>query len=561
MDKEVKIYFKVDGVEQYITSLDELEEALGQVEGALDDTTRATKELEEAGEQLDSMEQKMASLEGGIKVLAGSFQGLAGAAGLLGFEDNEFFKELEANVVNILALGEGAKNLAEGLPLLAKNQKIATAAQKAFNLAANANPYILIAGVIATAAGALLVWKMNAEEAEPPTADLADEIKRLSDEQNATNLDALIDRVDNLRKAAFGEDRTQVDNAIDLVAELTDEIQASAERENQLLREASEVQDETFQERLRNSQRYTDEELQQRIEKNQKILDDEETNNDTRLFIQSVQDALLTRQLVRAEQDRQFQLTEQLRIATEARDKIIEDANQPEYFEVDKLEEVDAMINRFVLLTEQMEKTGEEAKKLKPVMKDIFPEAQEELDDFATEYYKAFNQFMEEPETWRNLLIRDTTAGFNFINDIATIFTKDSEKRAERQFKINKALSLSNAIINTAAGVTDALAKDATFPGSRFISAAAVAASGAAQIATILRQKFEGGGSNLPDEGGLRNPVGALQYNFGQQAGEEIQPGEFSGGQQPEPVRAYVLVSDVNTAQQTNQQIENLARL
>lgn len=50
-------------------------------------------------------------------------------------------------------------------------------------------------------------------------------------------------------------------------------------------------------------------------------------------------------------------------------------------------------------------------------------------------------------------------------------------------FKDNKAFAIANAVINTAEGVTKALAQGGIFG---FIGAAAVAASGAAQIATIL---------------------------------------------------------------------------
>lgn len=550
MDKEVKIYFKVDGVEQYITSLDQLEEALKGVDGATTEATQATKKLQEQAEDFDKLEKKLETTEGAIKTLAGSFEILAGAAGLLGVEDNEFFKSLEENVVSVIALAEGGKNVAEGLSLLAKNQKLATAAQKAFNLVANANPYVLLATAVITLTGAIAAYVTFMNDEAIPTEEELEQIRKRNtkatedaeriekqaqkaEEDRISTLEDLRTKLEEVADEETKKNKTTLDGAIMLNEQLLKEQQKALEFTDDLISAMELRTDATY------------DELQSLVDQGLNLTEEEQALYD--LYQQ------------RLEQEQKVkETTDLLNDAYEKRNEIIYEQNLIETEQIDRMDE---MIDGYNRLAIAMVKTSVEAHKLQTNMRNVFPPAKEELDDFATEYYKAFNQFMEEPEVWRDLLIRDTQAAFGFINNIATIFTKDSEKRAERQFKINKALSLSNAIINTAAGVTDALAKDATFPGSRFISAAAVAASGAAQIATILRQKFEGGGSNLPDEGGLRNPVGALQYNFGQQAGEEIQPGQFSSSQQPEPIRAYVLVSDVNSAQQTNQQIENLARL
>ena len=63
-------------------------------------------------------------------------------------------------------------------------------------------------------------------------------------------------------------------------------------------------------------------------------------------------------------------------------------------------------------------------------------------------------------------------------------------------FKDNKAIAVANAVINTAEGVTKALAQGGALG---FISAAAVAASGAAQIATIL--SAQPGSASTPSVG------------------------------------------------------------
>ncbi len=93
----------------------------------------------------------------------------------------------------------------------------------------------------------------------------------------------------------------------------------------------------------------------------------------------------------------------------------------------------------------------------------------------------------------------------------------------------------------------------------RIAQAAAVAAAGAAQIATISRTKFSPDSTDTPDvptplpPSGVNNPGTTMLP--GQTTGET--PSSIQGG----PIRAYVLVSDVNSAQQANSQIENLVKL
>lgn len=75
------------------------------------------------------------------------------------------------------------------------------------------------------------------------------------------------------------------------------------------------------------------------------------------------------------------------------------------------------------------------------------------------------------------------------FGDLANLIKDEGEK----QFKIAKALSIAEAIINTAQGVTKALASSP--PPWNFVQAAAVAAAGLVQIATIKRQQPNGSGS------------------------------------------------------------------
>jgi hypothetical protein len=140
---------------------------------------------------------------------------------------------------------------------------------------------------------------------------------------------------------------------------------------------------------------------------------------------------------------------------------------------------------------------------------------------------------------------------FTIIDSLNTLFTKDEEERAKKSFKIQKAAGISAATIATANAVADALAKDATFPGSRFLAAAAAGAAGAAQIATIARQQFQSAVSGIeePTAPNLTQPslavAGVPSFQLPTQ----------------DAFRSYVLASDVNTAQQASQKVKDQALL
>jgi hypothetical protein len=72
---------------------------------------------------------------------------------------------------------------------------------------------------------------------------------------------------------------------------------------------------------------------------------------------------------------------------------------------------------------------------------------------------------------------------------LAESFSKGDEKNAKKVFNITKALRLGEAVANTAAAVMNQLAST---PGpAGFVQAGIAAVTGAAQIATIAKSKFE----------------------------------------------------------------------
>jgi hypothetical protein len=145
------------------------------------------------------------------------------------------------------------------------------------------------------------------------------------------------------------------------------------------------------------------------------------------------------------------------------------------------------------------------------------------------------------------------------LMELNNAFNANSEAAARRQFAINKAFSLSQAIINTYQAVNAALtaggnpAKLAT--GAQFVEAGIALTAGLANVVKISQTRFEGG--SIPSGGGNINGASTgtqapspANYDFLNQ-----QP-----NQQP-PLQAYVVSTQVSSNLEAQQLINNQARL
>jgi len=145
----------------------------------------------------------------------------------------------------------------------------------------------------------------------------------------------------------------------------------------------------------------------------------------------------------------------------------------------------------------------------------------------------------------------DTINALMGLNDL---FSAKNEKDARKQFKINKALSLAQASIQTFQAVTGALTaggnplKLAT--GAQFIEAGIAAAIGAANIAKIAGTQF--------DDGGSAGGGGSSAPNINTNTPQSIQPnfnivGDSGVNQldalKSQPSKAYVVSGEVSSAQ------------
>ena len=133
------------------------------------------------------------------------------------------------------------------------------------------------------------------------------------------------------------------------------------------------------------------------------------------------------------------------------------------------------------------------------------------------------------------------------ISALTDAFSKDSEESQKRAFKINKAVSLTGAVINTAAAVAAALnpavgglAAPAGIPG-----AVLAGLTGLAQIATIAKQQFQGGGGEA-DITPASEGAGAITPEFNVVGDSGVN--QLAQIQQ-QPIQAYVVSGEVTTSQ------------
>ena len=587
--KDVQIFFKVDGLEQYITSLEQLDEVLKQVKGATDEAAQSTDKLDQATEGIKSeeFERKLQTMEGGVKLLAGSFEALAGAASLLGVEDNAFLKELEENVLGVLALSRGAIDAAEGIRLLAQNQKLATAAQTAFNFVANLNPYVLLATAILAAGAALIAFSGDSEEAEEQVRDLNAELRTQLDRFNAYN--SMVDKQINARKRLVTAQQ----------GELTLAQEISFIREQQALREEDILALEEDQAKILKGG--INEEERERFDTITEALKTKREEVRTlELEVEIAKD-----EDTRKKQEAREQAAEKKR-ADAAAKKAAEDVAAANKKAADEAAREAAVKLNLKQIDEARAKVIDEQGELEEELYRAGLDQRElAFRDLEDDYYRRINLangnaelLLQIEEQYR----KDKDALTTSYNDVETtkdkevksaildaerdlqqakldvaksgvaLFTTlagENEKIANIAFAIDKALAIGEVITKlqiekaTNAAYASTLGPAAgAYLGPKNIAANIRAAASIATIVATTIAKFKNGGGNVPPGGGETSAGGALGIpapQFTLQGGG----GQFGTpeGIQSQPVKAYVLISDVNNAQQANNQIERYSRL
>lgn len=156
---------------------------------------------------------------------------------------------------------------------------------------------------------------------------------------------------------------------------------------------------------------------------------------------------------------------------------------------------------------------------------------QKDADDAKAESEQHYTQILEqEAEKRKSIRMAELNLAMTLTSSLSTI-AQNALGSSKKNAKARKGIALSEAIVNTGLGVTRALSSAP--PPINFINAAAVGASGAAQISTIASQKFAQGGivkgngtSDLGDKTLIRVNAGEGVFTKDQMKalGEQRQP-------------------------------------
>ena len=152
---------------------------------------------------------------------------------------------------------------------------------------------------------------------------------------------------------------------------------------------------------------------------------------------------------------------------------------------------------------------------------------------------------------------------FGALAQLSEALGKDNEKNAQKTFKITKALRIGEAIASTAAAIMMqfAVPQDA-LTGANFVKAGIVAATGAAQIATIASAKFQpsgGGGGNKPSSPSIPT-AGASAQPMTPNISFNNTENQLAG-MLGRPMRAYVINQDITNANQLERRIRSSATI
>ena len=590
--QEVEVFFKVEGIDGYISDLKQLEDVLGQVDNATKQASTATSQFAESADDIDALEAKLARLEGSVKLLAGSAEFAAGALGVLGLENNEFFEAVEGNVLNIIALAQGAIDISEGYSLLKKNLDLAKISQQAFNAVSKANPYLLLAGALIAAAGAVAAFTLGTKDNTDAIEDNEDAIN----EQNEA-LKTQIEREERLAELR-GEDvfEIRLKRQRTLVEQLTtrqNELNAALEGPETFIEVPADPMDPTAGTiRLYSGDR-------DQLE----LLETETKLREATAALELLEEEATARREGRDREERARQAEADAAEAIRIRDAKIalEDELYALTLSARDQEELVAM----QLFDQRVALAGDDEGLIKAAEEQLladlaaiqktYDDAEREKNQEKLEELKAFKEAeLEAYENFENAKANVVASGFAVLNALAG----DNQKLADIIFGIEKALEIGNIITKAKADIAQTISETTKTGGVLAIRAfagdvtagpalAAVKATGAATIGAIKLNaaagvagiaaqaitRFKGGGGGVGNTPAIPSPpsISAGGFSGGdlQAAGGGV--GGFGGPQDPNItsigqggapiVRAYVVATEVTDAQEANKNIEDLATL
>jgi hypothetical protein len=170
------------------------------------------------------------------------------------------------------------------------------------------------------------------------------------------------------------------------------------------------------------------------------------------------------------------------------------------------------------------------------------------------EYEKTLRDARFESEQAKLQMVAD---GLSAISQLSAAFADDDEKSKKKQFELQKKLSLASAIVAGIQAVQNAYktAQGSPYtlvnPAYPYIQAGLASAFAVAQVASIARSQYESPSASISSGvgGGMSAPSASPSFNVVGQSGIN-QLAESIGQQNRQPMRAYVVGSDVTSSQE-----------
>jgi chemotaxis protein histidine kinase CheA len=520
-NKDIKITLKIDGIEKEIENIDQLEKELKDL----------GKETKKAGEQQGFFAKKTEE----IKDRMNEFKATLGEVGQ-GFKNG--FKNLKQFVSGFKTAGGAVKNFGT----LAKGAIAATGI-----------------GLLVVAVVSLIEYFKNLEGG-------AKTLKKVMAGLGAT-VTGISTAFSKLIRGDFAGAKEAIMGIKDAVVEATEAVDDQFEAEKRL----SELRQQTI---IQNAL------LNQEIEKQKKILEDTTLTTEQRLAaLDKITEA--TKQLAINQKEE----TEQLLAKAEAE---LENINNYEERR-QKQEEIAQLQADLIDQTTQLSNIEYDAARVAREIRaaDLEDRKRVEAEKAALEE-EAFQRYKEDYEKRKQMekdqlkasmdaiLARQkaeaqaantTNKTEQLIAETKVAVAQDAfgalQQIAGEQSAIGKAAAISSATINTYQAATNALANTPAPPPFPQIAAAATIASGLAQVRNILKTPDVNGstGGAAPSAPTIR-PFDPLQSGFGgtgSQSAGATQTYEQTGS--TGAIKAYVVASDMTSAQEADKKINDLATL
>lgn len=182
-----------------------------------------------------------------------------------------------------------------------------------------------------------------------------------------------------------------------------------------------------------------------------------------------------------------------------------------------------------------------------------------DIDEINQKYADAEIARQEQVQKARLDIASSTLTAFIALNNS---FEAKNKSQAKRQFEINKALQIAQALIQTYQAATAAYASQLSIPSPdapiRAAAAATVAVlAGLAQVNNIRKTKFDSTGGSAGGAPSVGNIGGGAS---GPPSFNPVNT-DFINNRPPQPVLAYTLAGNVSSAQEADQKVKDQARL